>query len=81
MGADSALNLIVDSVDRVRQAGTASRRCFVVETMGSRCGYLALMAGIAGGAETVVIPEMETDPDAVAAELRAAYERGDTPTP
>jgi 6-phosphofructokinase 1 len=50
VGADSALNLIVDSIDRVRQAGTASRRCFVVETMGGRCGYLALLSGLSGGA-------------------------------
>ena len=39
MGADSALNLIMDSADRVRQAGTASRRCCVVETMGGQRGY------------------------------------------
>jgi 6-phosphofructokinase 1 len=44
--------------------------------MGRNCGYLALMAGIAGGAEAVIIPEVETDPDAVAAELRDAYARG-----
>ena len=57
VGADSALNLIVDSMDRVRQAGTASRRCFVVETMGSRCGYLALMGALSGGAVQVYLHE------------------------
>ena len=57
VGADSALNVIVDSIDRVRQAGTALRRCFVVETMGGRCGYLALMGGLAGGAVRVYLPE------------------------
>ena len=57
VGADSALNLIVDSIDRVRQAGTASRRCFVVETMGGRCGYLALMGGLSGGAVQVYLHE------------------------
>ena len=57
MGADSALNMIVDSMDRVRQAGTASRRCFVVETMGSRCGYLALMGALSGGAVQVYLHE------------------------
>ena len=55
VGADSALNLIVDSIDRVRQAGTASRRCFVVETMGGYCGYLALMGGLSGGAVRVYL--------------------------
>ena len=57
VGADSALNLIVDSIDRVRQAGTASRRCFVVETMGGFCGYLALMGGLSGGAVQVYLHE------------------------
>jgi 6-phosphofructokinase 1 len=57
VGADSALNLIVDSIDRVRQAGTASRRCFVVETMGGLCGYLALLGGLSGGAVRVYLHE------------------------
>lgn len=43
--------------------------------MGRDCGYLALMAAIAGGAEAGIIPEVETDPDRVAVELRVAYER------
>jgi len=57
VGADSALNLIVDSIDRLRQAGTASRRCFVVETMGGFCGYLALLGGLSGGAVRVYLHE------------------------
>jgi 6-phosphofructokinase 1 len=44
--------------------------------MGRECGYLALMAGIAGGAEVVVIPEVDMQPDEVAAEIRDMYERG-----
>lgn len=44
--------------------------------MGRECGYLALMSAIAGGAEAVIIPEIETDPEVVAAELRAGYGRG-----
>jgi 6-phosphofructokinase 1 len=57
VGADSALNLIVDSIDRVRQAGIATRRCFVVETMGGQCGYLALLGGLSGGAVRVYLHE------------------------
>jgi 6-phosphofructokinase 1 len=57
VGADTALNLIVDSIDRVRQSGTAARRCFVVETMGGYCGYLALMGGLSGGAVRVYLHE------------------------
>ena len=57
VGADSALGLIVDSIDRVRQAGIATRRCFVVETMGGECGYLALLGGLSGGAVRVYLHE------------------------
>ena len=48
----------------------------LVEVMGRSSGYLALMAGIAGGAEVIVIPEIDTGPDDVAAEIRQMYERG-----
>jgi 6-phosphofructokinase 1 len=57
VGADSALNLIVDSIDRLREAGSASRRCFVVQTMGGFCGYLALLGGLSGGAVRVYLHE------------------------
>lgn len=57
VGADTALNLIVDSIDRIRQTGTASKRVFVVETMGGYCGYLALMGGLSGGAVRVYLHE------------------------
>jgi 6-phosphofructokinase 1 len=57
VGADSALNLIIDSIDRVRQAGSASRRCFVVETMGGQCGYLAMLGALSGGAVQVYLHE------------------------
>ena len=78
VGADSALNMIVDSMDRVRQAGTASRRCFVVETMGSRCGYLALMSALSGGAvqvylheEGITLAELAKDVERMVASFRA----------
>jgi 6-phosphofructokinase 1 len=57
VGADSALNLIVDAIDRLREAGTATRRCFVVEVMGGFCGYLALLGGLSGGAVRVYLHE------------------------
>jgi 6-phosphofructokinase 1 len=57
IGADTALNSIVDAVDKIKQSAVASRRCFVVEVMGRDCGYLALMAGLASGAERVYLPE------------------------
>ncbi|MGD2039453.1 MAG: 6-phosphofructokinase [Anaerolineae bacterium] len=57
IGADTALNCIVDAVDRIKQSAVAARRCFVVEVMGGDCGYLALIAGLATGAERVYLPE------------------------
>jgi 6-phosphofructokinase 1 len=57
IGADTALNSITEAVDKIKQSAVATRRCFVVEVMGHWCGYLALMGGIATGAERVYIPE------------------------
>jgi 6-phosphofructokinase 1 len=48
----------------------------LVEVMGRNCGYLALMSGIAGGAEAISIPEVETDPEEIAREILSAYQRG-----
>lgn len=57
VGADTALNFVVEAVDRIRHTSAATRRCFVVETMGGYCGYLALMSGISGGAVRVYLHE------------------------
>ncbi len=57
IGADTALNSIIEAVDRIKQSAVASRRCFIVEVMGRECGYLALMSGLASGAERVYLPE------------------------
>lgn len=76
IGVDTALNVALEAIDRLRVTASSHHRVFIVEVMGRDCGYLALMAGIAGGAEAVVIPEAETDPEELAAELRAACDRG-----
>jgi len=76
IGVDTALNIALEAIDRLKVTASSHQRAFLVEVMGRECGYLALMAGIAGGAEAIIIPEVETDPEAVAVELRAAYERG-----
>lgn len=57
IGADTALNSIIGNVDKIKQSAVASRRCFVVEVMGGDCGYLALIGGLATGAERVYLPE------------------------
>lgn len=57
IGADTALNNITEAVDKIKQSAVATRRCFVVEVMGGYCGYLAVMSGMATGAERVYINE------------------------
>ena len=57
IGADTALNNIVSVVDKIKQSAVAERRCYIVEVMGRRCGYLALMSGLATGAERVYLHE------------------------
>ena len=76
IGVDTALNVALESIDRLKVTASSHLRAFLVEVMGRNCGYLALIAGITGGAEVIVIPEVETSPEAVATELRAAYQRG-----
>src|SRR5450432_678928 len=76
IGVDTALNIALEAIDRLRVTAASHRRAFLLEVMGRKCGYLALMAGIAGGADSVVVPEAEVDPEAVADELEDAYRRG-----
>ncbi len=76
IGVDTALNVALEAIDRIKVTAASHERAFLVEVMGRNSGYLALMAGIAGGAEAISVPEKETDPEALARCLRSAYERG-----
>ncbi len=76
IGVDTALNIALEAIDRLKVTASSHQRAFIVEVMGRDCGYLALMSGIAGGAEVIVIPEIEVHPEEVATEIRRAYERG-----
>jgi len=76
IGVDTALNIALEAIDRLKTTASSHERAFLVEVMGRHCGYLALMAAIAGGAEAVLLPEFETAPEALARELHAAYLRG-----
>jgi 6-phosphofructokinase 1 len=76
LGATTALDIALESIDRLRVTASAHGRVFLVEVMGRACGYLALMSGIAGGAEAIVIPEAQQSPEAVATAIREAYQRG-----
>jgi len=78
IGADTAINVTLESIDRLRTTASSHHRVFIVETMGRDCGYIALMAGIGGGAEVIAIPEREVPVGEVVERLRAAYVRGKT---
>ncbi len=78
IGVDTALNVALESIDRIKVTASSHERAFLVEVMGRNCGYLALISGIAGGAECIVLPEARTDPEAIASDLRQSYERGKT---
>lgn len=76
IGVDTALDVALMAIDRVKVTAASHRRAFVIEVMGRDSGYLALMTGVAGGADWVVIPEVETDPEQIAAEIRKVAELG-----
>ena len=78
IGVDTAVNITLEAIDRLRTTGASHQRAFLVETMGRNCGYIALMTGIAGGAEVIATPECEVEPHEVAERLAAAYRRGKT---
>ena len=58
IGVDTALNVALEAIDRIKITASSHHRAFLVEVMGRKCGYLALAAGIAGGAEAIVMPEI-----------------------
>jgi len=76
IGVDTALNVALNAIDNLKVTASSHRRALLVEVMGRKCGYLALMAGIAGGAEAVVLPEVEVVPEQLAERIQDGYERG-----
>jgi 6-phosphofructokinase 1 len=76
IGVDTALDTILSAIDKIKDTATSHNRAFLVETMGRGSGYLALVSGIAGGAEMVLIPEEETPFEEIHALIEGAYVRG-----
>ncbi|MDO5700947.1 MAG: 6-phosphofructokinase [Bowdeniella nasicola] len=79
IGADTAVNNAVWALDRIKESAAASKRCFVAEAMGRRCGYLAFMSGLAAGAELIYLHEDGMDLSRIAEDtevMRAAFEAG-----
>lgn len=78
IGVDTAMNTIMESVDKLRDTASSHGRAFLVETMGRGNGYLAAMAGIVCGAEVILIPEVQVTVEEVADAIEDAYKRGKT---
>jgi len=78
IGVDTALNTIVDAIDKLRDTASSHNRAFLIETMGRESGYLAIQAGIIAGAEMVLIPEESVPVELVAKTIEHAYLRGKT---
>lgn len=76
LGVDSALNTIMEAIDRLRDTASSHKRAFLIETMGRDSGYLAAMAGVLCGAELVVAPELEVGLDEIGDVVADAHARG-----
>jgi 6-phosphofructokinase 1 len=76
IGFDTAVSIVVDAVNKLRDTMTSHERSSVVEVMGRHSGYIALYAGIASGAESILVPEMPFDLEAIAARMRENFQQG-----
>lgn len=76
LGFDTALNTIIDAIDKIRDTATSHERRFIIEVMGRGCGDLAMWAGLADGAESILIPETKEDLDTIVERLNRGIERG-----
>ncbi|AME08950.1 MULTISPECIES: 6-phosphofructokinase [Gemella] len=76
IGFDTALNTIVDAIDKVRDTASSHERAFIIEVMGRNAGDLALLAGIAGGSESLLIPEKREDISDIVSRIKAGEKRG-----
>ncbi|MGE5391148.1 MAG: ATP-dependent 6-phosphofructokinase [Deltaproteobacteria bacterium] len=76
IGFDSAVNTALDAINRIRDTASSHGRVFIIQVMGRRCGELALFAGVAGGAESILIPEVEPDFDQITSKIENGLKRG-----
>ncbi len=76
LGFDTAVNNVISAIDKIRDTATSHERTFVVEVMGREAGDIAVWSGLAGGAESILIPEVETSMDEVVQRLVQGVDRG-----
>lgn len=76
IGFDTAMNTVIDAISKIRDTSSSHDRVNIVEVMGRNCGDLALYSGLAGGAETIIVPEMEIRTDEIVNKLKTTQKRG-----
>ncbi len=76
IGFDTAVNTVVEAVSKIRDTATSHERTFLVEVMGRTCGNIALQAGLACGAESILVPEVPFDLEDVISKLQRGHQRG-----
>ncbi|MCF6094275.1 6-phosphofructokinase [Microaerobacter geothermalis] len=76
LGFDTAVNTVIDAIDKIRDTATSHERTYVIEVMGRDAGDIALWSGLAGGAESILIPEAETNLDDLCQRLIQGHKRG-----
>lgn len=76
IGFDTAINTVLDAMDKIRDTATSHVRTFIIEVMGRDAGDIALWAGVAGGADDIIIPEHDFDMAQVAKKIREGRDRG-----
>jgi 6-phosphofructokinase 1 len=76
IGADTAVNVALDALDKIRDTATSLERIFVVEVMGRESGYIAMQVALAGGCEEVLLPEKESDIEVMCKEIKQGNAKG-----
>lgn len=76
IGFDTALNTVIEAIDKIRDTATSHERTYIIEVMGRDAGDLALWSGLAGGAESIMIPEKKEEFSDIVERLKRGHERG-----
>jgi len=76
IGFDTTVNTVVDAINKIRDTATSHERVFVIEVMGREAGFIALASGLAGGAESILIPEMGFDIEVVVGKIVRGHDKG-----
>ncbi|MGD6780839.1 6-phosphofructokinase [Sutcliffiella horikoshii] len=76
IGFNTALHTVIDAIDKIRDTATSHERTFIIEVMGRHAGDIALWAGLAGGAETIIIPEIGFKLEDVVGRIKSGQKRG-----